>query len=202
MLVAQILFNLSRGCPRFMTLITNMLVLILSLGCRVTITLACYGVAGCMLPVTISVFVGAHLMQAARNIFPGLHSSISTRCDKKQRRVLARWATRIESKHRKSLRASRRLLGKHFAMWFMIARILVRAALCVVGLCAACVLLGILVCAMWLLLIYRCFCFGDFAASSGRSSSHNTGADVLRPYARCAKMLCLFAMPVMEVRCR
>ena len=150
LLVAQILFNLSRGCPRFMTLITNMLVLILSLGCRVTITLACYGVAGCMLPVTISVFVGAHLMQAARNIFPGLHSSISTRCDRKQRRALARWAARIESKQRKSLRASRRLLGKHFAIWFLIARLLVWAALCGVGLCAACVLLAILVCTMWL----------------------------------------------------
>ena len=154
LLVDQILFNLSRGCPRVMKLITNMLILMLSLACRVAIILACYGVAGVMLLVTISVFVGVHLAQSARwlahNVFLGAHTSISTHCDRKQRRALARWAARNESKQRKSLRASRRLLGKHFAEWVLIARILMSVVLCGVGLCAACVLLGILVCTMWL----------------------------------------------------
>ena len=154
LLVNPFWFKLSRGCPRFMKLITRMLILKLWFCCRVGIILACYGVAGVMLPVTISVFVGVHLVQAARwfahNVFLGVHTPISTHCDRKQRRALARWAARIESKQRKSLRASRRLLGKHFAEWVLIARILMSVVLCGVGLCAACVLLGILVCTLWL----------------------------------------------------
>ena len=206
LLVNPFWFKLSRGCERFMKLITSMLILSLSFCCRVAIILACYGVAGVMLPVTISVFIGVHLVQAARwfahNVFPGVHASITTHCDRKQRRALTRWAARIESKQRKSLRASRRLLDKHFAVWALMARILVSAVLCGVGLCAACVMVGILVCASWLLFSIFLLGFGEFAAFSGRSFNRNAGADVLQPYARCARMLCLFAMPVMEVRYR